>query len=135
MGWKMSVPCSLAKDYQMMNLIHDKHKSQTVFEACLIIEQMGFGHVSLVIEGYDTRRKWTFAVLKGTQHVYHPRIGRFVSIHSLKANDLRIRWVGGPPRNRQIYTGTLLMCVIDLILYEEAINNEINVVQCQTHLA
>lgn len=116
----------------MMNLIHAKHKSQTVFEACLMIQEMGFGHVFLKVEGYDTRRKWTFAVLKGTQHIYHPRLRRFVSIHNLKANDLRVQWKGGPPRKRQMYTGTLLMCVIDLILYEDAINKEINVAQCQT---
>lgn len=126
----MSIPYSLEKDDQMMGLIYEKYKSQTVSEACFMIQQMGFGHVFLKIEGYDTRRKWTFAVLKGTQHIYHPRIGKFVSIHSLKANDLRVQWKGGPPRKRQMYTGTLLTCVIDLMLYEDAINKEINVAQC-----
>ena len=109
-----------------MDLEYAKYKPYTVSEACEAISLLGYGKTSLAVEGYDNRRKWTFETLKVSNYVYHPRMGIYVDVRGLKAAKLLVQWKGGPPRNRQIHTGSLLMCVIDFALYEAAVNNEIN---------
>jgi len=112
--------------HQTMGLVYAKYKPYTVLGVCRELVELGYGHTSITIEGYDNRRTWTFDTLRTSNYILHPRIGTYVAVNALKADNLLVQWTGGPPRDRQIFTGSLLMCIIDFMLYEAAVNNEIN---------
>jgi hypothetical protein len=113
------------KLHRLQEVLFDKHSGGSVRDAADRICDMGYKASDLELEGYDHRRKWTMKTLCEATHVYHPRMGCYVNLRALKVNDLRVRWAGGPPRHQKVYTGTMLMCLIDYILYDAALNREI----------